>query len=61
MLGRQRSCGGDLELRTRQAVALISNVAEDEIGLVEVDLISRSFYDPGHGTSVILTCLTSVK
>ena len=60
MLGRQ-SCGGDLDLRTRRAVAVISNVAEDEIGLVEVDLISRSFYDPGHGTSVILSCLTSVK
>ena len=35
---------------------MISNVAEDEISLVELDLISRSFYDPGHGTSVKLSC-----
>ena len=55
VLGRQ-SCGGGLDLRTRRAVAMISNVAEAEIGLVEFDLISRSFYDPGHGTSVKLSC-----
>ena len=58
MLGRQ-SCGGGLDLRTRRAVAMISNVAEAEIGLVEIDLISRSFYDPGHGTSVKLSCYPS--